>query len=352
MNILYYLLEANGYLLILFAGYRVILSKSNFHQLSRAYLLLGTLFSFTLPFFNFSAGHVLVAHAPLVNAGNTVLNAGNTAAPFSFAAMLTGIYITGIVVMLILFLQKLLLIRKLSREGKREQYEEVSLIFLEKEIQPFSFFRLIFLPEKIHHEKDAIVVEHEVIHSREKHSIDIILLETFKIISWCIPLVHLVQKQLKLVHEYIVDARITGQHAELDNYINHILRYSSSGNYQALGSNMNYKALLKNRIVMMYTTPQKPVKKLKYLLPLLLLAPAVYASSVLFSKNYGFNIFNDGVNAADTTIKKEKKKASKDEHYYPVIIDTSKADTVIGKDGQVMVIQDLITDTAHEVHHP
>ena len=92
----------------------------------------------------------------------------------------------------------------------------------------------------------------------------------------------------------------------------------------------------------MYATPQKPVRRLLYLLPLLLLSPAIYGSSLLFTKNYSFSILNFSHHSG----------AKKDIHYYPVIIDTTRADTVIDKDGKVVIMQPLITDTVHEVFHP
>jgi hypothetical protein len=332
MNLLYYLLEANAYLLILFAGYRIILSKLSFHQLSRKYLLSGTVISFILPFFDLlPKQHTSIAVANPVTVGGA-------AGGFSFTSLIIPIYLTGIVIMFFLFIQKLFLIRKLAREGKREKYQGANLVFLEEDIQPFSFFRLIFLPENIYYEKDEIVIEHEIIHSREKHSLDIIVLEVIKIISWCIPVAYLVQRQLKQVHEYIVDASMTRHHAGLDEYVKHILQYSRSGSYQALGSGINYKALLKNRIVMMYARPHKPVKKLMYLLPLLLLAPAVYGSSLVFTKGYSFLVF--------------KKRAKRDIHYYPIIVDTTRADTFIDRDGKITIMQPLITDTLHEIFHP
>src|SRR3569833_190412 len=49
MNWLHYLLEANLYLAVFYAGYYLFLSKETYYTLNRFYLLLGGVMSFILP---------------------------------------------------------------------------------------------------------------------------------------------------------------------------------------------------------------------------------------------------------------------------------------------------------------
>ncbi|GEP90508.1 hypothetical protein CTE07_21530 [Chitinophaga terrae (ex Kim and Jung 2007)] len=293
-------------------------------------------------------------------------------------------YLAGVIVMLALFVQKMLALRKLVLGGKRVKQGEVTLIYIGGLSQPFSFFKLIFLPSTVEREKDTIVVRHELLHAQDKHSLDIIILEIFKIISWFVPVVYLVQRRLKLIHEYIVDASMIAD-GQTDYYINHVLKFSSVDRYQTLGSNINYKALLKNRIIMMYTTPQKPIKKLKYLLPLLLLTPAVYASSHFLAKDYSIKLFESPSNhkerkqtevpnatasgpalrlnylQKDTIVRKQSikksvknsrsvRKKDKSLKYVNVVVDEERSDTTIDRNGNVTVTRPLILEVTPD--HP
>ena len=49
MNWLYYLLEANLYLAVFYAGYYLFLSRETHYVLNRVYLLFGSVVSFVLP---------------------------------------------------------------------------------------------------------------------------------------------------------------------------------------------------------------------------------------------------------------------------------------------------------------
>src|SRR3982750_1429489 len=49
MSVLFYLLESNLYLLIMYGFYRIILHRETFHQLNRIYLLSAVIISFTIP---------------------------------------------------------------------------------------------------------------------------------------------------------------------------------------------------------------------------------------------------------------------------------------------------------------
>ncbi len=50
------------------------------------------------------------------------------------------------------------------------------------------------------------ILRHELFHVKQKHSLDILLLEIFSILLWFNPFCHFIRQELKAIHEYSADA--------------------------------------------------------------------------------------------------------------------------------------------------
>src|SRR5690606_23050570 len=74
----------------------------------------------------------------------------------------------------------------------------------------FSFFRNIFLGEEIQKDKkrELQIVAHELVHVRQRHSLDLIFFELARIPLWFNPLVYLYQARMAELHEFIADAQV------------------------------------------------------------------------------------------------------------------------------------------------
>src|SRR5690606_20479121 len=69
--------------------------------------------------------------------------------------------------------------------------------------QAYSFFNKVHIdPELIGY---STIVEHENIHVKHLHSLDILLMELVKIVNWFNPVVYSFHRSVKLNHEYIAD---------------------------------------------------------------------------------------------------------------------------------------------------
>ena len=93
------------------------------------------------------------------------------------------------------------------------------------------------------------LIGHEMVHVRQRHTLDLLLCEVVKVILWFNPFVYLYQRELKRVHEYQADNAMLAT----DNgaaYAELFYHQVSGKPYSAIGNTFDY-SLVKKRIAMM-----------------------------------------------------------------------------------------------------
>jgi len=131
-----------------------------------------------------------------------------------------------------------------------------------------------------------IIIQHELVHIRQKHSLDIIYFEIVKIICWFNPIVYLMQHSLKEVHEFIADNQIATTPKEVNHYTDFLISNAYGLPEMAMANNFFNKNLLKNRIMMLHQKRSGSLARLKYLVALPLLAGMLCLSTLGFTKDY------------------------------------------------------------------
>ena len=294
MNWLHYLLEANIYLAVFYAGYCIFLNKETYYTLNRIYLLLSCFISFLLPVFQVgilkpveptTQGTVVtIISASVTNAKPVVTTAITN--PVTLQDVLLYTYLIGIGVLTIVLLIKLFKLVKMTRAAHKLMDAQYKMVSIEGSNTAFSFFNYLFIGSRTAY--SDIIIRHELVHIRQKHSVDILFLEVMKIINWFNPFIYLMQVSLKTVHEYIADE----QTAAIEN---DALTYSSflvNNAYGLTGSSIthsffNYN-LLKKRIIMLNQKRSGNLARLKYLMAVPICAGMLCASTLGFSKTYGW----------------------------------------------------------------
>src|SRR5690349_6435525 len=143
MNTLYYVLEANACLTILFLAYRIFLRNSELHNFNRYYLLLASTLSFILPVFNFS-DHPEPPLSILPSAHGAT--AHPTPSPLHYSQWLLSLYFLGVLVSALHFIYKVYSLHRLSLRGKRVTIQGMTVVYIDGLRQPFSFSTSIFFP--------------------------------------------------------------------------------------------------------------------------------------------------------------------------------------------------------------
>ncbi len=189
--------------------------KETFWQVNRLYLLLAPAFAFVIP-------HIRVLVAPEAvppqaldpnllallqqwQAGRA-LEAGR-ALP-RIGEIVFGAYLAGVAFAVGRLVLRSYRILGLIRRGRKSDFGTCTLVVHEEFQEPASFFRYVFsssvqsLPE--------MVLQHELVHVRQRHTLDVLLMECWVALHWYNPLIYRFRDRLRATHEFIADAAVAG----------------------------------------------------------------------------------------------------------------------------------------------
>ncbi|MHB1279412.1 MAG: M56 family metallopeptidase [Bacteroidia bacterium] len=88
---------------------------------------------------------------------------------------------------------------------------------------PCSFFSAVFIPYGLTEKNEEWIIAHEQVHVRQFHSADLLLTNLISALFWINPVVHLLQKELRLNHEYLADEGVMRNNDNAQEYMKIIL---------------------------------------------------------------------------------------------------------------------------------
>lgn len=280
-NLLLYLIQSQLSLLVLFSLYMLLLRKQTNFKFNRIFLIVSVIASVLLPLFDFSFIYANPNYYILLPAYE--MGASNMASGSSLTIN-TGhiiIFIYALISSMILgkFLWDLLSIIKIKRLSSMNTIEKEGLKININRIQNFSFFNWIFIRES--DQNNLSIIEHERAHARMLHSLDIIIIKVFQSVFWINPLGFLIEKELRLQHEYEVDQMVLRNHNSLIDYQQMLLNQVFQTEFNLVTNNFN-QSFLKNRFAMM--TKKENTKSRPLLLAALftvsILTPILFSCSM------------------------------------------------------------------------
>lgn len=140
-------------------------------------------------------------------------------------------------------------------------------------ISSFSFFNHIFI-HKTDHNTEQKIIQHEKLHIKYHHSLELIFVELISITFWWNPMIWIIKKEIKLNHEYMVDQKIIERGENKKNYQYSLLTESIKNTSISITNQFNVSQL-KQRIRMMNKKRTNQLAYGKYLFfmifPMLLL---------------------------------------------------------------------------------
>jgi hypothetical protein len=321
-----YFLKANGLLALFFVAYYVMLQKETFFNSNRWYLLLGLFTSALLPLFSYTK--IIYVDPQTVNYTTYDTLATSTAsevATFDWFFIGTTFYV---VISLILFFKIVLnlfsVLRLLSKK-KRMKNDSFSVVNLTENLAPFSFFNYIAINPNLYtaEELESILL-HEKVHSKEKHSADILLANLFCVLFWFNPFMWWYKKAIIQNLEYIADQKAVKKCQNKTHYQKALLRVVTNQNYLSITNHFN-QSLIKKRIVMLNTNQSKKQNTLKYLfvVPVLICFVIFFQMEVIAKEKATPSSLNKSLdemkikleinkNTTDAEMKKEKEVFKKE----------------------------------------
>lgn len=227
-----YIIESSLVLGLLLLFYQLVLSKEKCIRYNRFFLLFtgGASLGFpllNLPFFTFYKPTTFepIYELPAIISQVTTFAPTQQSGFESFLNLVGIIYLVGIIwffVLLLIKISKLIfLIKSSSTHITSPQF---NIILTHGKMPSFSFYKYLFLNQvnKTKEEVEAIIA-HEKAHITQYHSIDIVLMELYKIAFWFNPLTYQLAKNMRLNHEYLADYEVT-QSVDKRTYINTLLK--------------------------------------------------------------------------------------------------------------------------------
>lgn len=269
-----YFIQVSCCWLVFHLIYRIFLRKETFFSTNRMYLI-GTLcLGLILPLLRLLALELIqtpesvkVYIAPIAM-GMTVVEQVTQPSSYTnnyqWTDYLIGIYLIGVLILLVKFVVGLYQIYRLYKTGTLEQISGLRLVRTNKAHLPFSFWNIIFWSKEVELSASDFkkIIQHEEGHIRERHTIDVLLIELISMVFWCSPPIWLYKKSLKEVHEYLADAYVLTTTAT-KQYGHLLLRQVQPGLQVALANHF-FQSQLKNRISMMTKTKSSKWRRWKY----------------------------------------------------------------------------------------
>lgn len=281
MNIALYFIKANIFLLAFALIYQAFLRRETFFQLNRFYLIAAGVLSLVIPLFEIEsisavAGN-LVLELPEFMVGSSDVVA--TSSSFSWTIVLQGIYMVGALFVAFQIVKGLLQVRALRNKYPARRQDDVVMVQTRGELPTFSFFHYLFWGSEDSTEEAASIMKHELVHIRQRHSLDLLFFEIIRLVFWYNPIAWWGKKAVAENHEYIADASVLNEHSNRTDYSVLLLSQTFGVTPTGITHSFNNQSLLKRRIMMMNKKPSTPIAKLKYLLLVPMIGGMLWVSS-------------------------------------------------------------------------
>lgn len=179
------------------------------------------------------------------------------------------------------FVKNIISVRSIIISNKSVPYFDGRLVLTEDDRVPHSFLKFIFVNRE-EYERGAVereILDHELTHVRQKHTLDILLIELILVFAWINPVLFFCRKAIRLNHEFLADQAVMENYADLRTYQLLLVEKVSQPKSQLMSSPFNY-LLTKKRIMMMSkkTSPGGAFLKQIAIMPLIVAAAIAFSA--------------------------------------------------------------------------
>jgi len=276
-----YIVQVLLFQTVFLAVYDLILKKETFFQWNRAYLIITSVLAYVIPLINYTGASENIPQEYRILLPEVMLSPEayiEDTIDWSIILFegLTWVFFIGIILAAVFFIRKLWQIIRLISNNSPQRTEEYNLVLLKENNLAFSFFNYIFLGKTTKQKEE--IIQHELIHVKQKHSLDLLLFEFQKIVFWFNPFSYLYQKRIAVLHEFIADSRSINK-KDKSTFYNCLLAETFAIDKFAFVNAFNKQSLIKKRIIMFSKSKSKEFLKFKYLLLIpVLMGMLIYSS--------------------------------------------------------------------------
>ncbi|MCB2219746.1 MAG: M56 family metallopeptidase [Bacteroidetes bacterium] len=204
----------------------------------------------------------------------------------NFPEIILMIYLAGVFFMSVRLIYQLLQIMIIIKRYGIIRYRELYIVNMKKEYAPFSILNLIFINSDLNDRSQLEkIISHERVHVRQKHTIDLMIMELMAVVQWFNPFVWLLKHAVKINHEYLADEGVLKAGHDKVNYQRLLLNQVFGMQICTLTNNFN-QSLIKRRLTMMSKNRNNHLSGLK----LVLLVPVTLAFAMFFSISFSAKV--------------------------------------------------------------
>jgi bla regulator protein blaR1 len=252
-----FLLKSGVCMFIFWAIYKLILENEKIHHYNRFYLIFSLFLSLIIPFIDFEVESTLIQNtiikAPIPTnysiEKQLIIQPQPLENQHSFTQFLIGFWVLGSVIFLIKFLKSIYQILQKIKQNQQINYQNSTLVLMNEGILPCTFLNYIFIRKDEFENIENELLQHELCHAQQLHTLDVIFIEILQMILWFNPLVYLYKKAIKLNHEFLADDAVNQRNLDIPFYQKLLLEKTVSNSLK-LTSNSTFQ-LTKQRLMMM-----------------------------------------------------------------------------------------------------
>jgi len=299
-SIAVYLLKSavwlSGFTLI----YLFFLSKERFFRLKRIYLVAGVVLALLLPLLTI---HYSVEVQAPVSQEMQAVTLAQTPEPSAVTVqyeqksplfLFLMVYAGGVILFLFRTLFHFFSLYHALRTGSVSRSGSAVMVKTEKYTSAFSFFNYVFINPSVSEQEAREILNHEMVHLKQKHWFDLLLVEMMSLIQWMNPFVWIYSALVRQNHENLADEGALESTSDPADYRAALLNQVFNTRLISLSNSFNF-SFYTNRFEMMKKKTCSPYRKLKLLLVLPLMAGMLFAFAsprYVYAENASTSEFN------------------------------------------------------------
>jgi beta-lactamase regulating signal transducer with metallopeptidase domain len=283
------------------------LRNERFFYLNRIYLIAGILTSFFFPLISIHYTVVIPATTGLSTNGAVISQIQESVNGFLYylKIILPVLYLAGVLAVVTVIVRQGRSVLRAIKKSEVISAQPVKLVKTTEYASAFSFFSYVFVNPSVTDIESREIMIHELVHIRQKHWFDLLLVELLCMMQWFNPLVWMYVRFIRQNHEYLADEVALQQTSDPAVYKAVLLNQIVGAPVVGLTNSFNYSPN-KKRFNMMKNIITSPYRKMKVLLILPVFAIVLYS----FAKPvYKYNVSEKNNTVLQDTVKKAGNKS-------------------------------------------
>lgn len=253
-EVVIYLLEVIVCSGVLAALYSLLIERKVDFLFARMFLLLSVVLSAVIPMINIPVWEAAIvpelAQVSVGEVGAEVVAEVTTG--FNYASLLWAVYGVGVALCVGSFVLQMLNVLRIRRAGQMTRFEGIAVVRSQQNIASFSLFNTIYIGNNTADVDLPTIVAHERSHISHHHSVERVIMESFKALLWWNPFVWIASRRLVEAHEFEADSDVIGSGCDAKQYVTTLLKHLFG--YSPEIANGLHNSLTKKRLKMILKT--------------------------------------------------------------------------------------------------